>query len=72
MKSRINFTEEIELPLRLDSGAQRSTMLTDVKWHVYEQGVQGIYFLCSPCIGHPCYGQLTAVQKGHLLTSVVR
>ena len=35
MKSRINFTEEFELLLRLDSGAQRSTMLTDVNWHVY-------------------------------------
>ena len=30
------------------------------------------YYLCLLDIGQPCYGQLTAVQKGYPLTSVTR
>ena len=47
-----------------------SFMLVDVKWYTDQLGVQGIYYLCSLDVGHPCYGQLTAVKKGYLLTSV--
>ena len=47
MKSRINFIEEFELPLRLDGGAQRSTMGTKYWLSMQPRNFGSDKILCS-------------------------
>ena len=68
MKSRINFTEEFELTLRLDCGAQH--VIGCEVTHLLARSPRHILFVFTLYWTSLLWSILTAVQKGHLLTSV--